>query len=179
MGMYDNVHFINSGLITPACAAGHVFEDVELQTKDFDCNLDTYYVFTGTLYCEKGGMRSELVRPVAREADDKALVTTWQTRGPLVPFTGSIHAYTHCRMCLPVLEHRPMHWNDGIVEHKPWCEYLVAFRDGRLTAVDKVRVESRDDVRKTIEAWGRSLPDTDHVAQKHFERLAAYRKHGR
>jgi hypothetical protein len=168
MGMYDRFVFLETDHLTPGCAAGHHFVDVELQTKDFDCNLDTYYVSKELLYIEYGGLRTNIVTPQKRERVDNALITTWQTRAALMPFTGTANGYTSCHQCLPVLELRESAWGDPVQEHYPWCEYQLAFRDGKLWAVTPVRVETRDEIRAK---WPGSIPDTDHIAQKHFERL--------
>lgn len=167
MGMYDHLRFLDVN-DAPKCAAGHRLHEVELQTKDFDCDLDTYLVLDGVLFREYGGLRADVVTVTKREHVDNDVITTWQTKAPLVPFTGYVHTYTSCRTCLPVLEYRPGTFGDGIQEHYPWCEFKIEFRDGSLERVSPVRVETRDQLRAQ---WPGTIPDTDHIAQKHFERL--------
>jgi hypothetical protein len=182
--MYDTIYFIDGHGVTrgaPQCAEGHLLLG-DLQTKDFECNLDTYYVFNRTLFLQPGGLGAiarrlanpELYAGPDYVRHDKALVITHKTVAELAPFTGVIHVYTHCRECLPVLVHSvSAGWNGGIVEHEPWCEFAVTFKDGQLTEITPVSVETRDQIKARLHDV---LPDTDMVAQRHFEQKKAGRR---
>jgi hypothetical protein len=60
---------------------------------------------------------------------------------------------------------------DYVHERRPWCEWGLVFRDGRLERCEAVRVESREAVADALRREGREvLDDDERLARLHFER---------
>ncbi len=121
MGMFDTVRFIPGKSDLPRCAAGHAIE--YFQTKDFDCQLDTYYVLDGRFYRQRG---AAVVEHIERVGDRLEITHRWS----VAPFTdnypGEVTIYTSCDKC------------PG--QRKPWVEFTLRMsEDGRI--VEMVRDE--------------------------------------
>jgi len=155
-----------------SCAAGHSRLRDEFQTKDFaEPGMDRYCLYEGRLFLEHRG-NEPFADEVHPEGD--VLLHTVTQRAEPVPFTGTVNVYTSCEECLPVLYEGAHFWGDKVGERRPWIEYRLTFRDGKLERVEAEKVETRDDVRKDLrEALGeRVIPDDDRLARRHFALLA-------
>lgn len=186
MGMFDTVEFV-SGVspeldavalaawltLVPTCAAGH--EIRHLQTKDFDCDGSQYVMWSGMLW--------KLVREKTKETPgtDIATFPTDLVRSSVVQrhYQGrivdtAINAYSYCEECRPVLFLTDGGtWSrDPVQEMKPWCEYTIRVLQGRVLDIEHSNVESRDVVAARHSKLGYThIPDTDLIAQKHFENV--------
>lgn len=61
-----------------------------------------------------------------------------------VSISADVAAYGYCAECRPVLFLRDSTIaHDYVDERRPWCEWRLVFRDGRLERREAVRVESR------------------------------------
>lgn len=179
MGLFDTIRFIDPNPdqeVIPKCAAGHLMLD--LQTKDFDPDEHTtYIVWKSQLYKLAERHDPDVEDPKLVDMDMVVTMTT-HTRYRRIPHNGPVTAYTHCDECLPVLfETGGKVWHGDIVtELEPWCEWDLKFKDGRLIEINPIRVESREDVAKKNHTIERAhIPDTDHIAKRHFERNAEHR----
>jgi hypothetical protein len=169
--MYDSF-FSFDAQVPLSCAAGHSHLREEFQTKDFaEPSGDRCYVYEGRLF---RGHREDEPHEDKVHPDGDALLRTVTRRAAFFPFTGIINVYTSCGECLPVLYEGTQLWGDKVGERRPWIEYSLTFRDGKLERVEVGKLETRDDVRKDLrEALGeRVLPDDDRLARRHFGLLA-------
>lgn len=120
--------------------------------------------------------RSEEPRDEKLHPDGEAVIHTISRRAEFFPFTGVVNVYTCCYECAPVLyesDGARDSWGDIVHERRPSIEYSLRFRNGKLEAVEPVKIESREDVRRELrEALGeRVLPDDDRLARRHFKLL--------
>lgn len=163
MGMYDTIRF--HGDAAQRCAAGHRVAD--LQTKDLECALEVYSIYGDRLY-RPGKDRTE-----SAHLDERGRLVLTETR-VAEPASVSIElrAYSHCAECRPVLHLREgTLGGDYVHERRPWCEWRLVFRDGRLERCEAVRVESREAVADALRRDGREvLDDDERLARLHFER---------
>lgn len=163
MGIYDTIRLL--GDAAPLCAAGHRVAD--LQTKDLDCAMAVYSLHGERLY------RPSKERNEAVNIDDRGrlIVTQTQLCEP-ASISADIRAYSHCGECRPVLYLREPGWRgDCVQERRPWCEWQLMFRDGRLVRCDPVRLESRESVANALRREGiEVLADDERLARLHFER---------
>jgi hypothetical protein len=166
--MYDTIRFHDE--TAPRCAAGHPLP--ELQTKDLDCALNVYRVFAGRLY------RPDTQRGTSSRIDDQGRLVVTETRAAEpASISADLTAYASCGECRPVLFLRAGALrHDYVAERRPWCEWRIVVRDGRLEGRDAVRVESRDDVANALRREGvEVLADDERLARLHFERSGKQR----
>jgi hypothetical protein len=121
-----------------------------------------------------------LYRP-AKERDEAVAI---DDRGHLIltetricepaSITAELRAYTHCEECRPVLYLREPGWQgDRVQERRPWCEWQLVLRDGRLERCEPVRLESREAVADALRREGLEvLADDERLARLHFERAS-------
>jgi hypothetical protein len=166
MGMYDTIRFHDDA--APRCSAGHPLGD--LQTKDLDCALNVYSVFAGRLY------RPVTERTESARLDDGGRLVLTETRAAEpASISADITAYGYCAECRPVLFLRDsVVAHDYVDERRPWCEWRLVFRDGRLERREDVRVESREAVADALRREGiEVLADDERLARLHFERAGS------
>ena len=164
MGMFDTI-VMAGPKDALRCAHGH--EMRELQTKDLECEMLTYYVWDGLLYRGMKRERSEM----RYELRGDALVATHETRAVPATASGEVVVYADCEACLPVLvESVHSSWHGYVDERYPWVQYVLRFEGSRLWERRPDRVETRHDVR---EKHPGAIPDDDRVARRHFERKHA------
>lgn len=170
MGMYDTIHLVGAQAERVTCAAGHPMRD-GLQTKDLDCNLDSYKVFEGRLFVDRRGERASSVVTAIRVVGGK-LVTSTEDAAESINLNGEVEAYAHCSDCDPVVFEgaHDQTWGEGRLRTvQPWVEWALVFRDGVLVETRPVRNETRDQLRvKPIEP---ALPDDDRVARRTIEQF--------
>lgn len=168
MGLYDTIRI--HGEAAPRCAAGHQVGG--LQTKDLDCAMVTYSLHGERLY-RPGKERGESV-----ELDDRGRLILTQTKiCEPASISAELRAYNHCEECRPILYLcDPGLRGDRVQERRPWCEWRLALRDGRLERCEPVRLESRQSVADALRREGLEvLADDERLARLHFERAS---KHG-
>jgi hypothetical protein len=174
MGMFDSVWFLGKAAERVTCAAGHPLVG-ELQTKDLDGGMDRYFVhatdaglqlFTGKAH------RKTIERVIERGAFLRETVVSDYLPSLL---SVTIDAYGSCGECDPVVYEREVGsvYGDAVGEARARCEYELTFVKGLLTAVEPVRVESRDQVRERLQKTQvvTVLPDDDRIAKRHLELL--------
>jgi hypothetical protein len=83
-----------------------------------------------------------------------------------------LNAYTYCSECRPVLYLGETAWRgDRVSERRPWCEWRLVVRDGRIERCEPVRVETREAVAEALRRQGLEvLDDGERLARLHFER---------
>jgi hypothetical protein len=169
--MYDSLRLFGADALRLRCAAGHALQD-GLQTKDFDCLLEDYYVFEGHLYVKRLRPDVEMLVPTL---DGEQLVLTHNDRASPLAFSGTISAYTHCEECDPIVCERECF--DRIDHRSVWCEWDLGFERGRLVRTEPIRLETRDELRKQMTRDGLGvLPDDDRIARKEVKRLREGRR---
>lgn len=170
MGLFDTIEIIRvASALLPQCAAGHPI--TEFQTKDFeDPYQRRHLVFDDVIY--RLAERQPLEERSPTLVDTTLIVvTTHEVRYERLRASGNVCAYSYCHECDPVVFEAPLdRWHGGIDHVYPWCEYDILFRDGQLTEVHPITLESRDDVEKKFPNRAR-VPDTDRIAVRHFELL--------
>jgi hypothetical protein len=163
MGMFDRFELVgkNDAVL---CAAGH--EMRSLQTKDTDCDADTYLVFDGLLYKVE---QLDVEYEYTLHYKGLASIQKRYAQPVSLGANASVVAYSACEECLPVLTEAETDsfWGGRLIEHQPWVEYEFLFDGGHLTAVKPLRLETRDELRQKFSG---SLPDDDRVAKRHYEK---------
>ena len=165
MGMYDTIRF--HGDVAPRCAAGHRVAD--LQTKELECALEVYSVYGDRLY-RPGKDRTE-----SAALDECGRLVLTETRvAEAASLSVELRAYSPCAECRPVLFlGEGTIGGDYVHERRPWCEWRMVFRDGRLERCETVRVESREAVADALRRKGREVLAADErLARLHFERAS-------
>jgi hypothetical protein len=158
MGISDTLRLIGSDTARVRCAAGHPASG-ELATKDFDCGLDHCYVFEGQLYRHE---RTDEPEPLTPQIDGDTLLLARSEVAKKVDFTGTVDCHTHCEACDPVVFERED--TDRVDHRHVWCEWNVVFDHGRLTRVEPVRLETREQLRTQMARDGVGvLPDDDRI----------------
>jgi len=163
MGMYDTIRFHGDG--APRCAAGH--RVTALQTKDLECSLEVYAVYGDRLYRPA----KDRTESAALDASGHLVLTETRHAEP-ASLSMELRAYSHCGQCRPVLFiGEGTLGGDYVHERRPWCEWRLGFRDGRLERCDPVRVEPREAVAAALRREGHEvLDDNERLARLHCER---------
>lgn len=174
MGMYDTIS-VKDETSPFLCLNGHGLYD--LQTKDLDCDLDTYHLFENRLYLESGPRVRVTEDCKINELGRLCLISTRTFQRSLI--TMSISLIAGCDRCEPVLSLKESYYSGGdmVNEAKFYYDFEAIFRDGELFKVTTINHQSREDKIKELRGYGTQiLPDTDVIAQKHLkkwrERLA-------
>ena len=171
MGMYDSFYIMSAADTEKiSCPAGHRMVNVELQTKDLECVMASYHVFEGRLFMLKRNADEQTEPPVMH---GDSLIITRRQEGRSVDLTQNVVVYTHCHKCLPVVVEQDSAWS-RVTGRYPFNEWELKLEKGKLVDVEHVRVESREDVRKTLIKNGVDgvLDDNDRVAKKYLDSLA-------
>jgi hypothetical protein len=176
MGMYDSFRVVGLNNDQFKNGAGIVLKDIELQSKDFGCNMDTYYIWGEQVF---ESLRSEDVDEafvLRQEADGPMLVRNFLHKASKL--TGRGRLYAQDKLTKPVLALMPHFWEGHISERWAWCEWDVDFENGRMVKVVTVKAPTREDLFNEVKAdFSACLLDDDHpVAAKHFYDLGLYNK---
>lgn len=174
MSVYDNFVIAGEPDSRFRCASGHPV--IDMQSKDFDCAMLTYRVFGGKIYVSKrDGLFSDDLPASSVHVQDGNLIVTERTIHTQVRTSVSARVYTHCEMCEPVMTVSSRgSWHGDICEEwRPWCEFQILYRDGEITEVNPLRVETREAVRKGLRERGlKDLLDDDPLVIVHRQRKA-------
>lgn len=145
MGMFDCVYFLDGA---PKCGEGHEQLNVELQTKDLDCNLDHYTI-------SKGELRLHWAHPVCKTPEGDV------GKRIVVP---TLNVYTACTICDPV-------WGDTkkmlfgpksyLQPLNPWNEWILIFKEGVLERIEVLALGTRAGERKIHKGNWILLDDDD------------------
>lgn len=165
MGMFDSIYKVLSGKRI-SCAAGHDQIDVEMQTKDLECNFLSYYICNNKLY------RSNNNPQTSFDLKDTLQIVHRTSTEPC-SLTKSITVYGGCKICDPIIFERGGNLWGRVGERWVWCEWELFFEEGMLLKVEPVTLETRDQLRAKMLKGGceNILPDDDRVARKHLELL--------
>lgn len=155
MGMFDDFRIIDEDKRF-TCTEGHAIS--ECQTKDFDSNMDTYFVIGEQLH-----MRLASTLPhTSFKTISNAVFLVYETKLKIV--TRSVpraKVYTFCRQCLPVctLSDTSYVFSDSRVnEHYPWVEFAVKISDGKIISVKRTKEsQTRNQLRERLARGGSAL----------------------
>ncbi len=172
MGMFDEFVFVD-GELTPYCAYGHALRT--LQTKDIDCSMLRYIVYSDTVY-EKKELRysgSDEIEKVYALSDDGEASLVESTRVVFTKnrLTGMFRIYGSCSQCRPLLFFTgDKAWNGDMVNE---THYLLMFnltvRKGQVKALEPVDVPMREQAIERYKKDGYLLfDDNDSIAMAHW-----------
>ena len=117
MGMFDDVHVKDDDRFV--CSQGHRAE--HLQTKDFECLLNTVTVEDGKLATSPSSLSAMVDSQASRyEADD---------------YTGTFDAYSFCEQCETVTSRKD--GSNRRITREAWIEFRVTAKAGRVEAVER------------------------------------------
>ena len=168
MGMFDTFRIVNPNDDRWANGEGKLFKNLSLQSKDFDNNMSTYYVWGDRGF--ECGLREDLDENFIIDQDRLVCALSYRES----KLTGRGRLYTQDKLTKPVLALvSAAGWHGNISERWAWCEWDVDFDGGRLTKLVRVKAPTRDDLLKEVqENFGDCLLADDHpVAAKHFWEL--------
>ena len=164
MGMFDTFRVVGPNNEFKN-GAGQILEHCALQSKDFDCNMNTYYLWDRDLYEDP---RSEDIAEDFVLVQQNLIRQFTYSRSKL---TGRGRVYCQDGLTKPVLALMPSAgWQGHLSEHWAWCEWDVDFEDGKLVKLAQVKAPTRDDLFNEVKgSFEKSLLDDDHpVSIKHF-----------
>ena len=170
MGMFDSIYVIDDQTAAKfLCAAGHPQNNVELQTKSLECNMDDYFVYEGQLYVNS---RREREAKSEYAVTDAGLSITRTALAKRYGINRTLVCYSQCHTCDPVVFESEHSFAGRVSERSPRVEFEVSFVDGRLAEVRPHNCETRDEIRsKLLKEGVEVLPDDDRIAKKHLELL--------
>jgi hypothetical protein len=155
MGMFDTFRIVGPEDEQFKNGAGEVLRNAALQSKDFDCNMNTYYIYGAQVFED----------PRGEDFDEWFHLTVVDDE--------QFRVYCQDRLTKPVLALVPNDWNGHIAEHWAWCEWNVDFEDGKLVKLVQIKAPTREDLFSEVrEDFEKCLLADDHpVAAKHFWEL--------
>jgi hypothetical protein len=169
MGMFDTFRVVGPNNDQFKNGAGQVLKDAALQSKSFDCNMNTYYLWDDQLYVD---YRSEDAGEnffIEGKSGSQCLVRTFTYKPS--DLTGRGRVYCQDGLTKPVLALIPNSgWAGHLSEHWAWCEWDIDFKDGKMVHLAQVKAPTRDDLFKEVQdSFEKHLIADDHpVAIKHF-----------
>jgi hypothetical protein len=184
MGMFDT--FIWDKESAPKCLEGH--QIFSYQTKDLDCNMDTYYVYKNEVFqYNKHHTTDESVFSTYEKADiskiaeyPRALLLRRTDMALPCGFTSTVRMYANCQHCRPVLTAGTgPSWNfDRVQENNVWVELDVKIQGGSIKEIAHPKESSsfrqagsRETLKKMLKEQGvLVLEDDNPIAVAHFYR---------
>jgi hypothetical protein len=165
MGLYDTIILVDRSAVV--CPHGHEIE--QLQTKDFEPNLETYLVLERTLVRVVAG--DERPRAVWRP-DGARVVEERRHDTEVIAGPQTVRAYGSCDRCEPLLvrtDARAGGFGDLVHEHSLSVDVQLVLRPG--LPLEIVRTSgTRDDLRKDLQRRGlHVLGDDEPLAMAHRE----------
>lgn len=153
MGMFDDVRFVDG--TGPKCAYGHVCAD--LQSKDWECDMTTYFVHDALLYKRGRGATETYSR------DGDLLTAMTFVKHSRVAEHGTYEVHTFCRACEPIYIAKQHGWGGNVDEVQPLLSWNLIFTDGVLAKIEPVETPTREEYRRECAQDGYALLKDDDV----------------